>query len=127
MAGSASELALDSRTSAFPSRPISENGCIACGDALIERPYFENATIRLFKCGSCRSLTALPRPSAEKQGAIHDSAEYFAHPYFELRRHQLDAVERRCRVVFEKIGAVIDLNSLRGLTHLDVGCDTGDF
>jgi 2-polyprenyl-3-methyl-5-hydroxy-6-metoxy-1,4-benzoquinol methylase len=90
-------------------------------------PYFRHASIDLFQCGHCQSLTALPRPSAGQQAALHDNAQYFEHPYFEHRRRRPDAVERRCRATFAKIGAAIDLDSLHGQCYLDVGCDTGAF
>lgn len=101
--------------------------CVACHDLVWDDPYFQSASVTLFACQSCGSLTALPRPSAERQAALHDNAAYFEHPYFELRRHSVYAIERRCRATFAKIATAIDLSSLRGQAHLDVGCDTGDF
>lgn len=101
--------------------------CIACGSSVRRKPYFKNASISLFACEFCGSLTALPRPSAARQFALHDDAEYFEHPYFERRRHRADAIERRCRAVFAKIATAIDVDSLRGQRHLDIGCDTGNF
>ena len=51
----------------------------------------------------------------------------YEHPSFERRRGLTEAVERRCRAAFARIGKGIDLKSLRGERHLDVGCDTGSF
>jgi len=100
---------------------------VVCGGSVRAFPYFQHASIALFRCKHCESLTALPRPSASEQAALHDNAHYFEHPYFEHRRRSAVAVERRCRAAFAKIGAAIDLGSLRGQCHLDVGCDTGAF
>lgn len=104
-----------------------EPACVACGNRVGKIPYFQHASIRLFECEFCASLTALPRPSAERQFALHDNAEYFKHPYFEHRRGNPHAIERRCRAIFAKVGTAIELSSLRGQGHLDVGCDTGEF
>lgn len=101
--------------------------CVACGYTVDKKPYFQSASINLFACGSCRSLTALPRPSAEQQSALHDNEKYFEHPYFANRRQRPNAMERRCREVLAKVAKAIDLASLRGQSHLDVGCDTGEF
>jgi SAM-dependent methyltransferase len=108
-------------------RAATARECVACEGRVGVAPYFRNTEIALFQCEVCGSLTALPRPSPAQQAALHDNAEYFHHPYFEHRRRRPDAVERRCRATFAKIGAAIDLGSLRGQTHPDVGCDTGDF
>jgi 2-polyprenyl-3-methyl-5-hydroxy-6-metoxy-1,4-benzoquinol methylase len=101
--------------------------CVACNGELGQNAYFEHATIQLFACGNCGSLTALPRPRAERQAALHDNAEYFEHPYFELRRRRSRAVERRCNETLAAISMGIDVRDLHGQTHLDIGCDTGAF
>jgi 2-polyprenyl-3-methyl-5-hydroxy-6-metoxy-1,4-benzoquinol methylase len=101
--------------------------CIACRGLLSSRSYFQRATISLYQCDACGSLTALPRPSVSKQSALHDNSDYHEHPYFEQRRSSAEGIERRCRAAFDQIGRGVDLNSLRGERHLDVGCDTGSF
>jgi SAM-dependent methyltransferase len=106
---------------------VAMNSCVACGGSLGERPLIQHVSIKLFRCGACGSATALPRPSRDAQSALHDSAAYFHHPYFENRRLRVNAVERRCRAVFAKLAKAIDIRLLRGEPHLDVGCDTAAF
>jgi 2-polyprenyl-3-methyl-5-hydroxy-6-metoxy-1,4-benzoquinol methylase len=86
---------------------------------------FDNA--RLVGCAVCGSWTRLPRSSSQEQAAIHDKIDYFDHPYFEGRRSVTRAIDRRCVESFGRIGAAINLRSLRGKRLLDVGCDTGLF
>jgi 2-polyprenyl-3-methyl-5-hydroxy-6-metoxy-1,4-benzoquinol methylase len=101
--------------------------CVACKGRLQSSPIFEHSSIRLFQCIGCGSLNALPRPRANEQIALHDNSEYFAHPYFELRRTNKAALDKRCRAAFERIGKAFELSSLRGGKHLDIGCDVGSF
>jgi cyclopropane fatty-acyl-phospholipid synthase-like methyltransferase len=61
------------------------------------------------------------------QAAIHDTADYFDHPYFQQRRSAQARIDQRCRKIFQHIGRGIDLAQVRGDRLLDVGCDTGAF
>ena len=99
--------------------------CIACGGPL-DRLWLQIPTVALHRCGTCETLTALPRPSGDAQADRHDSAAYFDHPYFEKRRDQTRTLDR-CRAVFELLGKRIDVRQLAGARMLDVGCDTGTF
>ncbi len=81
----------------------------------------------LVACRSCGSWTYQPRPGASAQAKVHDSSEYFEHPYFELRRAITPRQSQRCREVFERLSGDLDINSLRGERILDIGCDTGIF
>ena len=77
-------------------------------------------------CRCCGSWSYFPRDGASGQAALHDSEEYFDHPYFTVRRAMVRA-QRRCREVFRRLSAAIDIPSLRGQRLLDLGCDTGAF
>jgi len=59
--------------------------------------------------------------------AIHDTEDYFDHPYFALRRTLTPALLRRCRDIFARLSEAADIRALRGQPLLDVGCDTGVF
>jgi SAM-dependent methyltransferase len=85
------------------------------------------AEARLLECSSCGSWTYWPRQSSAAQQSLHDSADYFDHPYFELRRRISPSLRRRCRQTFARIGRAIDVGALRGQPLVDVGCDTGVF
>jgi SAM-dependent methyltransferase len=87
--------------------------------------YFRHATIALYRCKACGSVTALPRPRERDQTALHDNPAYHEHPYFERRRSLTLSIERRCHVIFDQVARVIELKDLRGGCHLDIGCDTG--
>ena len=76
-------------------------------------------------CRSCGSWTYLPRPTPRQQAALHDTADYYEHPYFQERRCQDAAIRRRCRLIFDHLSAVVPTERLRGRRLLDVGCDTG--
>ncbi len=104
-----------------------ESSCVACGGALRARPYFSGTAFVLYQCAACGSLTALPRATSSQQRTRHDTDDYFAHPYFEDRREMSTVLENRCRLTFNAIGRALDVSSLKGETHLDVGCDTGTF
>jgi SAM-dependent methyltransferase len=99
--------------------------CIACQERLPSDPWTVTA-IALYRCPSCASLTALPRPVDRSQSALHDRPDYFDHPYFDLRR-EAAVTTSRCHQTFTRVGRTIDLTRLRGVRHLDVGCDTGTF
>ena len=77
-------------------------------------------------CHSCGTWVYFPRPAAAQQAAIHDTADYFEHPYFELRRRAGDAQIRRCKQIMLRLTEAVGV-SLRGERVLDVGCDTGLF
>jgi 2-polyprenyl-3-methyl-5-hydroxy-6-metoxy-1,4-benzoquinol methylase len=79
----------------------------------------------LKECRSCGTWSHLPRPAAQHQAAIHNTGEYFDHPYFALRRKLSPALRRRCRDVFDRLG--LEPAKLAGTRLLDIGCDTGAF
>ena len=82
-------------------------------------PYFT-----LSRCVTCGTLTAFPRPVPAVLADFHNTAEYFAHPYFTNRRANAVGVQRRCAAIGRRLGAEA-LRSLPGKKHLDIGCDTG--
>jgi SAM-dependent methyltransferase len=101
--------------------------CVACNGLISPEHYFQHRSIVLYRCDACQSLVAWPRPTLGQQNALHDNPDYYEHPYFERRRGLTKGVERRCRAVFARLGKFIDLQGLRGVRHLDVGCDIGSF
>ena len=101
--------------------------CVVCLSGLSERPVVQFGHARLHQCPACASWTYLPRPDPAGQAAIHDSSDYFDHPYFDLRRQLSPAILRRCRYAFQQLGQATDIESLRGQRFLDIGCDTGAF
>jgi 2-polyprenyl-6-hydroxyphenyl methylase / 3-demethylubiquinone-9 3-methyltransferase len=104
-----------------------ERSCIVCGHPLDVSAHVRAGSVHLFRCAECETWTSLPRVTASDQAAIHDSAGYFEHPYFQGRRDLSRRMQDRCREVFERMSVAIDPNSLRGERLLDVGCDTGRF
>jgi 2-polyprenyl-3-methyl-5-hydroxy-6-metoxy-1,4-benzoquinol methylase len=101
--------------------------CVICGGALARDPVVHARWISLHRCLACGSAVALPRPSGEHAISLHDSDEYFEHPYFGLRRTEDERTERRCKAVAEAICGIVPRADLVGARHLDVGCDTGIF
>jgi SAM-dependent methyltransferase len=101
--------------------------CAVCGRALSSRAAVRLRAARLVACASCGSWTYFPRGGSAGQAALHDSEEYFDHPYFALRRTVTPAQRRRCRDVFARLSDAIDPSRLRGARLLDIGCDTGAF
>jgi len=71
---------------------------------LNERPRVRLNGASLTECVECQSWIYAPRPEQTAQAAIHDSAEYFDHPYFDLRRAITPALKSRCRMTFDRIG-----------------------
>ena len=102
-----------------------ERRCVGCRTTLTGDVYFRHATIALYRCEACGSLTALPRPRERDQTALHDNPAYHEHPYFERRRSLTLSIDRRCHVIFDQVARVIEVNDFRGAYHLDIGCDTG--
>jgi len=98
--------------------------CVACGAPVEGTAYLRHRAVAIYRCPSCGSMTALPRPATSDQIAFHDSAQYFDHPYFEDRRISASA-ERRCELLLERLSKAVDPSTLRGERHLDIGCDTG--
>jgi 2-polyprenyl-3-methyl-5-hydroxy-6-metoxy-1,4-benzoquinol methylase len=101
--------------------------CAVCACPLEGRERVSLDGIRLVACGTCGSWTLLPRPSVERQNALHSDSSYFEHPYFRERRKAVVAISRRCRLAFERLARAIDIGSLERSRMLDVGCDTGAF
>ena len=101
--------------------------CVACGATLGALVHFSHGAVSLHRCSQCASWTNLPRPTASGQIGLHDTAQYFDHPYFELRRNAARLIDRRCREVVRRLADAAALDDLRGLRLLDVGCDTGAF
>ncbi len=114
----------------IPSSPPLRTGaaaCVVCSSPLQGSPKVKLGTSALIACDSCGSWTYLPRPDSTGQAAIHDTEDYFDHPYFELRRNLSPAILRRCRNVFARLDRAGSVATLRGQRMLDVGCDTGAF
>jgi len=105
---------------------MSGGACVACGARLV-LGMVRFPEYHLYACASCGSWTQLPRRSAQQQADIHDSEDYFAHPYFRGRRTVTPAQRRRYQNVFDRLGDAVDLDSLRGRRLLDIGCDTSTF
>jgi SAM-dependent methyltransferase len=101
--------------------------CVICGQPLRSEPAVRLVKSQLNACEACGSWTYLPRRSSSEQAAIHDTEEYFDHPYFALRRSVSPALIRRCRDIFGRLEQSTDIAALRGQRLLDVGCDTGGF
>jgi 2-polyprenyl-3-methyl-5-hydroxy-6-metoxy-1,4-benzoquinol methylase len=100
--------------------------------AICTSPLQGEVKVRLGKsclraCAACGSWTYLPRQTAVEQMAIHDTGDYFDHPYFALRRTVTPALLRRCRDIFARLAEAAGISALRGQPLLDVGCDTGVF
>jgi SAM-dependent methyltransferase len=101
--------------------------CPVCRGELGAPPRVQIGSATLTECRTCETWVYWPRPDQSAQAAIHDSPEYFDHPYFDLRRGITAALRTRCRLTFDRIGHCVDLETLRGQRFLDVGCDTGAF
>lgn len=101
--------------------------CVICCSELGASPRVQIGQFRLMECPVCGSWTGLPRPDPTAQHEFHDTATYFEHPYLQLRRANLRAIDRRCKLIFSHIAEVQDLSQLKGQRLLDVGCDTGQF
>jgi SAM-dependent methyltransferase len=101
--------------------------CAICGAALRGEPEIRLGKSHLQACSACGSWTYLPRRSSPEQAAVHDTEEYFDHPYFALRRCVTPVLVRRCRGIFARLEPEIDIATIRGHRLLDVGCDTGGF
>jgi SAM-dependent methyltransferase len=104
---------------------LSESTCVACGRRVSEKALLKTPYVHMFRCNSCGSWTSVPRPTVESQSALHDTAEYFEHPYFKARREDEALAASRCDSIFGQIGKVIDVDCLRGERMLDIGCDVG--
>src|SRR5260370_18344163 len=106
---------------------LAEHQCVVCGGRLQpDKIVVKCGHASLMACPTCQSWTSLPRLTASEQSAIHDTAEYFDHPYFEHRRNKKAATQRRRREIFKRIEIALG-SPLQGLSVLDVGCDTGVF
>lgn len=101
--------------------------CAICGSPLSGPIVVCLGEAQLVRCLDCDGCTYLPRRSVGEQSAIHNTADYFEHPYFHARRNTPVAIDRRCREAFARIGSGVNIESLRGERLLDVGCDTGSF
>ncbi len=101
--------------------------CVVCAAPVNNHVRVRLAGGELRSCAQCETWIYFPRPDQGRQSGIHDTAEYFEHPYFKLRRTLNAAQIRRCRQIFGRIGGTIDVAGLRGRRMLDIGCDTGVF
>src|SRR5688572_450256 len=94
---------------------------------LSETPFREFGNLSLVQCNRCETWTSLPRPTQACQSSLHDTGEYFDHPYFRARRDKKTVAAGRCQIMFSQINRVMDPASFRGARMLDVGCDDGSF
>lgn len=101
--------------------------CVVCGKGALNTVVVSLDQSRLVRCAECGSWTYLPRLTPELQIGLHNTSEYFAHPYFQHRRRSMESVRRRCQQVFTIIGKEVPVQTLRGEYVLDIGCDTGVF
>jgi 2-polyprenyl-6-hydroxyphenyl methylase/3-demethylubiquinone-9 3-methyltransferase len=107
---------------------IEETGsCVVCKVPILGNTKVRLPSARLSCCSSCGTWVYFPRSAQNEQAAIHDSADYFDHPYFKLRRTLGPAQIDRCRQIFSRLASATGVEALRGLRILDVGCDTGTF
>lgn len=107
--------------------PTGEPRCIICSSLLPDVAAVRIGTSELRACDACGSWTYLPRPDAADQAAIHDTGDYFDHPYFAPRRNLSQAIIQRCHGVFNRVAQATDVAALRGQRLLDIGCDAGTF
>jgi 2-polyprenyl-6-hydroxyphenyl methylase/3-demethylubiquinone-9 3-methyltransferase len=101
--------------------------CVACGASMDNHVKVRLVGGQLRACAVCKTWVYYPRPDQTEQSSIHDTPDYFEHPYFKLRRTLNPAQLRRCTQIFQRIAGAIDLSGLRGRRMLDIGCDTGAF
>jgi SAM-dependent methyltransferase len=110
---------------AFSAGGTIDDSCVACRARLPRTGYLRISGGFLARCENCQSWTSLPRPTVQSQASLHDTAEYFDHPYFQARREDKNLAAKRCRIIFSQISKYIDTKSLRGELMLDIGCDVG--
>ncbi|HEY2844667.1 MAG TPA: class I SAM-dependent methyltransferase [Bryobacteraceae bacterium] len=101
--------------------------CVVCGTPVLDRVRVRLDSSQLRECSSCGTWVYFPRPQAAEQAAIHDTEDYFEHPYFELRRRSGEAQLRRCRQIIAHLTLDRGTDFFRGQRLLDIGCDTGLF
>ena len=101
--------------------------CVVCGTPIPDNVKVRLAGSQLRACSSCGTWVYFPRPVPQDQAAIHDTEDYFDHPYLELRRRSGPAQLRRCRLIISRLCSGLGVDSLRGQRLLDIGCDTGVF
>jgi 2-polyprenyl-3-methyl-5-hydroxy-6-metoxy-1,4-benzoquinol methylase len=106
---------------------MSSELCAVCGFDGPRAPYVRLRDAALQRCTRCESVLYSPRPDPTAQHGYHDSEAYFDHPYLQLRRDAQQRLDRRCASMFGRISKAAGIRSFAGLTHLDVGCDTGAF
>jgi 2-polyprenyl-3-methyl-5-hydroxy-6-metoxy-1,4-benzoquinol methylase len=90
-------------------------------------PVVRIAEAQLHPCDSCGSWTYFPRPTPSEQSQLHDTEEYFNHPYFRARREDNLAHQKRCQEVFARLEKLAGWPPISGQRLLDIGCDTGSF
>lgn len=77
----------------------------------------------IVRCSGCGLVRTWPPRTGEELAALHATAEYFRHPYFEARR---DLGRRQVVAKHRRLLSRLDAEApLRGGRLLDVGCDTG--
>jgi len=99
--------------------------CVVCANQLKHTPAISIQNSSLHECVNCQSYTLLPRLQIAQQLDLHNSDEYFAHKYFELRRHDLHRAIERSAIAQNYVGKIID--ATQNVRLLDLGCDNGLF
>jgi hypothetical protein len=83
------DLPLGMRAATFASNRMASGAdpcCIVCDHPLNGGPLVSTESVRLFRCSECETWSSHPRIEATLQASIHDSGDYFEHPYFKGRR-----------------------------------------
>jgi 2-polyprenyl-3-methyl-5-hydroxy-6-metoxy-1,4-benzoquinol methylase len=101
--------------------------CCVCSREALDSLMVALGASELRRCGSCGSWVYWPRPTAAEQIRLHDSSDYFEHPYFRDRRAAKAAASRRAAEALRFMRASLDPRVLAGERLLDIGCDTGLF
>jgi 2-polyprenyl-6-hydroxyphenyl methylase/3-demethylubiquinone-9 3-methyltransferase len=101
--------------------------CCVCNAPILRNLKVQLPDAQLRCCPTCGTWVYFPRKAQIEQNAVHDSPDYFEHPYFKLRRTLGSSQIARCKSIFSRLALVTSREALRGERVLDVGCDTGTF
>lgn len=97
--------------------------CPACGSRSFLKPFGERCSYPLWKCGFCRTVSVLPRPTLEVLEAFYGES-YFGGGEGSYMDYEAD--KRATRPTLERYLDLLQEHGVRGRL-LDVGAATGTF
>lgn len=98
-----------------------DGSCLTCGETRTFVSLCVTGEVEIVECPDCGLVRTWPPRTPEQLARLHQTPEYFAHPYFDARRDPDRLQAKHLRV----LQPLCEGHETADKRLLDVGCDTG--